>query len=460
MAGDQLIKSRDVLQRIDRLYYGSKIGDSAVKPVGCSSSMGLVSLSQQLSTEVKPPRSHAVLLVVGNQRSGKSSFVNAMAEELVIPVTGTSSSSSSERRRRPALEWVISDDLAEGFCPRLLLQATEKFPKWAASAASIAKSSHRVAGSSLHGIEIVEVMSLEDLNEDDQEATKWIASQADVIVCMLDSQNQPAASDELLQWLAALSKSDSSEGPALQFLFSKTDLLVRESDRIRLMAKASKALTEHLGRGFEILPVSSGDLGAILDSVDAAFAEASGEIDVDLGNKKLDAGRERALRAIQECANRHLDNGLEALDTDCTALQSVLKERVAQAQVASAQAAPGGASKQIALCGLAFLLIAAAMPYILDEDEVEMKQVSVIGSVALACVLFVVALLFRCAESAEGLLPVVTVEQKDLSVLQEQERFVNLIARQRESWTRRSGEENLTEAAASSARRRAPLEVE
>lgn len=413
---------RSLLLRIDRLYHGAKLADSSQPRPPCGG-LSLCALAQEHSVQIRPPRGQAVLAVVGDAGSGKSSFVNALAQELIMT---TSHNSKTSKRVVPA-EWVFAESVPEGAWPRLLSQAVEHFPDWAATAADVAKASCRVVGSQLLGLEVVEIATV-GLSDEDRRATAWIAAHADVVVCLLDSQAKQAASEELLAWLADLPRED---GPRLQFVFSKSDLVARESDRIRLIAKVSRTLQERLGKGFEILPIATGDLTTMLDIVDAA------ETDDVSCDQRTDAGRLRALRALQDAADRHLEQGLQALKSDGETLSAAIAASGSPQGSAGAKMRPRrGASIQLLMCGVAFCIVAGIVPMVLEEDQdADLVKIFMAGSVALGCFCLLMALLVGCG-LFDGALAVLehagSVGEKAL--LHEQERFLCLVARQREAW--------------------------
>lgn len=413
---------RSLLLRIDRLYHGAKFGDSSQPRLPCGS-LSLCTLAREHSVQLRPPRGQAVLAVVGDAGSGKSSFVNALAQELIMP---TSHSSKPSKRAVPA-EWVLAEAVPEGAWPCLLSQAVGNFPDWAATASAVAKGSCRVVGEQLLGLEVVEMTTV-GLSTEDRRATAWIAAHADVVVCLLDSQAKQAASEELLTWLVDLPRED---GPQLQFVFSKSDLVARESDRIRLIAKVSKTLQERLGRGFEILPIATGDLTTMLDIIDA-------EETVDgAGDQKTDAGRLRAIHALQDAADLHLQQGLQALKSDGETLSAAVAARGGPQGAAGVKARPRrGASMQLLMCGVAFCIVAGIVPMVLEEDQdADLVQIFMAGSVVLGCFCLLMALLVCCG-LFDGALAVLEHQgsESEKALLHEQERFLRLVARQREAW--------------------------
>ena len=80
---------------------------------------------------------------------------------------------------------------------------------------------------------------------------------------------------------------------------AKADLVARESDRISLIAKASRLLQERLGRGFEILPAAS-DLNSLLDIIEDCMP-------------KWDAGRMRTWQLSQDSLTHGVDFGFKEI---------------------------------------------------------------------------------------------------------------------------------------------------
>ncbi|CAK0805636.1 unnamed protein product, partial [Prorocentrum cordatum] len=321
----------------------------------------------------------------------------------------------------------------------------------------------RSASPRLDAVEIVEATAPGE--PESAAAVAWLAARADVVVCLLDSQRQPAVSSELLAWLKAhalteaRAKAEAAAGltqSSVQFVLSKADRVPRESDRVRLVAKASKLLAERLGRGFEILPVAAGDLLALLDGVDGGggpgaggveslevdgcvfqLAEPSQEAPGDA--KKLGAGALRALSAAQACAARHVGDGLANLRTDCDALSRALEAELARArdQVKAASAAPIRAS--LLKVAAAMVITAALLPFVLEDDiEQWVKQACSAGAGALAVLLALLALVLPAGAAATkgGAPSALSPEDARCRVgaLQEKQRFLRLAARQHARW--------------------------
>ena len=183
----------------------------------------------------------------------------------------------------------------------------EEFPTWEPKVFTAVQLC-RVTGNRLKGLQLVEVPSPSDLVEQDVEVIQCLLRQVDIVVCLLDSQAKQPASDELVALLTKLLAAE--EAPAIHFLLSKADLVIRESDRIRLIAKASRMLQDRLGggrRGFEILPASTGDLNVLLDILEIDGTAADGmdgdggdSLSLEKDSPKWDAGRMRTWRLAQD----------------------------------------------------------------------------------------------------------------------------------------------------------------
>lgn len=430
------------LRRLSRIYVGAGGVGSAPSP------LSLGALASELDVQLTPPPHEALVMVVGAAGSGKSAFVNALAQELVLPV-GTA---GSRTRVKPPLQWTRAE-AAEGPAPRLLLDAASRFTDWPAgkSSALSACCAGRSASQRLDGVEIVEVAAL--MEPSDAEAIGWLATKADVIVCLLDSQRQPCVSDSLLQWLASLPSAGTTSGsnaqPALQFVMSKADLIPRESERIRLLAKASKLLTERFGRGFEVLPVAAGDLGALLDELYSDLVppvltvcgkqvtptDQSGLSSSTQVSRKYDQGLLRAVRAAQTCAASCVEEGIVKARADCVALAAALASRTAATR---ARASSTPLRPLLLQLGGAFAIVAVAVPFVLDED-VDPWLVQVwIGVAALLAVLALLGAIFASGPDAKeaGKAPRVSdgVETLRLAACEEQERFLQLVLRQLALW--------------------------
>jgi len=352
-------------------------------------------------------RAQVVMAILGDASSGKTSFVNALTEELSLLEERVSAS-------LPA-QWQVSEDF-EGEWPSLLLRAAEQFPDWVQRAAATVKSCRHVPAQRLRGIEVIEVSG--SLPQQDLEPTTWILSHTDIVVCMLDSQaKQP--SEALLALLKKISSAQ--EPPELQFVFSRADLLRRESDRVQLIAKASRLLQESLGRRFEILPVATGDLAVLLDVLD------------DKSNK-WDAGRCRALHSAQELLQQRVQDRLDLLRSDCKALRLALDMQKSISIQTPAQTSTGG--NQLLLCGIGFALAAAVVPFVLDEDiDASMVPIFMACTLVLAC--FCLFLAFYQRSQTPEALPGESAMSSPM-LMKEQERFLSLVEKQCEVWQRSS----------------------
>jgi len=471
-----------VLGRLDRLYHGGSPGLPA--PIS------LRSLAVELGVEVGAPPAEALVLVVGEAGSGKSAFVNALAQELALPAPGTASGAAAAAagqpsRRRPPIEWVRPSSAPPGAVPRVLAEASGRFPSWLADVpgGAAACSAARSASPRLHGVELAEArlppavagggdgggggVAEEKAAAEETVALTWVAARADIIVCLLDSQRQPAISDALLRWLAQLPgpiapasavgpgpqdgtlqtlAQDEKAHPLLQFVFSKADLVTRESERVRLVAKASRLLSDRLGRGFEILPAAAGDLRCLLDEIDTAASVVTvGGHEVALadmppeaglreregasaGTQRFDAGLLRTVQAAQTRAVQRAQGGLDALRTDCGGLAGALQARRAEAQARGASAS-NLLRHKLLQCATALVLVGALVPFILDEDiERWLVHMWVGLALGLAALLLVFAFVVPAPKKLGAHF------EQQLAALAEQERFLGLVMRQRAVW--------------------------
>eukprot|EP00438_Fugacium_kawagutii_P023281 Skav220562 [mRNA] locus=scaffold1710:4649:5545:- [translate_table: standard] len=294
------LKSRSALLTVERLYRVEKAG--GVPSEGCDQ-WNLLSIARENDVRLKQPKGQVVVAVIGDGLCGKSSFLNALAEEFVFP---------KSRSKGSLVQWAVSDELQQGQWPDLLLRVVEQFPAWEPKALATVRMCKRVAGARMEGLQLVEVSLTE--SKEDLEVIQYMLSGVDIVVCLLDSQTkgQPLSEDVMTLLTSVL---EVEEAPTLHFVLAKADLVSRESDRIRLIAKASRMLQERLGRrrGFEILPVSTGDLNVLLDILerseveDGAAADADGDFGVDAlasGTPKWDAGRMRTWQLAQDRLER------------------------------------------------------------------------------------------------------------------------------------------------------------
>mmetsp|Transcript_101706 Transcript_101706/g.283175 ORF Transcript_101706/g.283175 Transcript_101706/m.283175 type:complete len:496 (+) Transcript_101706:60-1547(+) len=445
-----------VLRRLDHLYNGEDFGGGSPET---QAALSLKALGNELDIPIRPPPREVVVLVVGDAGTGKSAFVNALVKELILPV---GSLQPHQHRPRPPVEWIRSDIGAAGALPRLLQEVAQQFPGWpmTASGGVAACCSACCVNAQVDGIEFVEATPQREAA--DAEPLLWLAARVDVIICLLDSQQQPAASDGLLQWLKKLpclagQVSAAEAQPTLQFVLSKADLVTRESDRIRLLAKASRLLTDRLGRGFEILPTAAGDLDALLDALPAAAAGsggggaapraavvgARGTSAAGGPQPLLHEATTRALRVAREHVARREAEGLEALLADGAALAGALEARLAEARRGGGrqrgpEVSDGGSSfsvlrPKLFQCSGAMLLVAAAAPLFLDEDiEPWVAQACAGSAAALAVLLGLLAAALpagSCSHAAG------TVAERRSALLAEQGRFVGLALQQCRRWS-------------------------
>lgn len=280
---------------------------------------------------------------------------------------------------------------------------------------------------------MVELPALDTLGKVADEASLWLASRADVVVCLLDSQQQ-AIPDTVLAWLSRLpGLKDQDEGPELQFLLSKIDLVARESDQIRLAAKASRQLSDRLGRGFQVLTVASGDLTALLNSLDT---EAGSATDLgpsepsfsSTGSRRFDAASMRALRAVRARATNRLGAGLAALKTDCDTLAAVFQERRVRMAAQRQQSTAGPMRPKLLQLSAVLIIVAAVAPIVIDED---FEPWIVQGLVALVVVLAVLTLVLglflpASASRASSALENAAAEQQEAE-LAELARYLRLV---------------------------------
>ena len=292
------LRSSSGLLALERFYHGEKLQD--VRNVGKSQQPGwnLLSIARENGVRLKQPKGQVVVAALGDALSGKSSFLNALTEELVFP---------QRKNKAFVLQWAVSEEVQKGEWPGLLSRVVEEFPTWEPKVFTAVQLC-RVTGNRLKGLQLVEVPSPSDLVEQDVEVIQCLLRQVDIVVCLLDSQAKQPASDELVALLTKLLAAE--EAPAIHFLLSKADLVIRESDRIRLIAKASRMLQDRLGggrRGFEILPASTGDLNVLLDILEIDGTAADGmdgdggdSLSLEKDSPKWDAGRMRTWRLAQD----------------------------------------------------------------------------------------------------------------------------------------------------------------
>ena len=284
------LQSRSALLTIEQLYYGRKTRAAKSSE---NEDWNICSIAQESGVRLKQPKGQVVLAVVGDALSGKSSFLNACAEELVFPRKQKMVQLAQLTQPAQLVQWAVSEEVEEGEWPGLLVRLMQKFPAWESKAAAVKMC--RVSGRSssrLNGLQLIEVIAPTDASENDLELIKCLLSEVDIVVCLLDSQAKHTASEDLFTLVSNVLALENP--PAFHFLLTKADLVSRESDRIRLIAKASRMLQERLGRGFEILPAAS-DLNTLLDIIEDA-------------TPKWDSGRMRTWQLSQDSVSFWTDS--------------------------------------------------------------------------------------------------------------------------------------------------------
>lgn len=450
-----------VLRSLDHLYSGDAIRGAGSEEL--PGPLSLKALGAELGVQVGSPPTEATVLVVGDPGCGKSAFVNALAQELVLGSGG----SKPARRTQQSLQWVRSEAAPSGSVPRLLAEVGQQFPTWLKRGSDCQDLSAFCAGTSasprLDGVDFVEATP--HLDSGDAEPIAWLAGRAAVIVCLLDSQRQPAVSNELLQWLASVA---SGEKANLQFVLSKADLITRESDRIRLVAKASKLLTERFGQSFEILPVATGDLSSLLDGLDigqddtppsitvfgrdiplpATAAPAKDAPEGSASKRRFDAGPLRVVKAAEAVASQRTDVGLATLKTDCEALVAALATALAAAAAAArAQTGSGSLRVKFLQCAGALAIVAGVVPFFLEEDvETWVVHACVGAAGGLAALFIMIAACMPGAPRVEVASVPSGIAEKRVGALAERGQLLRLVERQRARW---AGEQPASWAASS-----------
>ena len=287
------LKSPSALLTIERWYQGENSNGAAREGVEYPK-WNLLSIARENGVQLKQPNSQVVVAAIGDALSGKSSFLNALAEELVFP--------QRNKNKQSLVQWAVSEELEKEEWPGLLLRVVECFPAWKPKALATVRTCNQVMGSRLKGLQLVELPSPTDLSPEDLEVIQYILSRVDIVVCLLDSQAKQPVSEEMIALLTRLEAEEAA--PALHFLLAKADLS-RESDRIRLIAKASRMLQDRLGRrrGFEILPVSTGDVKVLLDILELSDRTDGADGADEVQAPKWDAGRMRTWQLAQACDN-------------------------------------------------------------------------------------------------------------------------------------------------------------
>lgn len=425
-----------VLSRLRRIYEGPAAAPG-------TSPLALRSLGASLGVDVGRSPAEALVLVVGDARSGKSSFLNALVEELALGQDSMPAGGGAGRttvfRARPPVEWVRPADAPAGSVPRLLAEAAAEFPEWPPSAAPASLCHARSASKRLEGVEVAELTA--PGASKDAHVLAWLGARADVVVCILDPQKQPPCSEEVLEWLKRiLLGSDGSTPPVLQFVLSKADLVARESERTRLVMKAQRLIAERLGRGFEILPVAAGDVCALLDG--AMDAEPSvirvGGCEFQLprpagaggedGLITMNAAPLRAVAAARASAAQRADKGLATLASDCESLLGAVRTKMAEVK-SSGRSSSNPLKALFLQIAAAMALVALVVPHVLAEDfEHDVLQFWVKLGYSLACACVLLALLAPAPKE----LPADC--RRQLSELAEQEHLLHLVGRQRALW--------------------------
>jgi len=302
----------------------------------------------------------------------------------------------------------------------------------------------------LDGVDLVEAAP--PGGEADAEPLLWLAARADVVVCVLDSQQQPIGSDKLLQWIAKLhATAPAPRGPTLQFVASKADLLSREAERIRLIARAVRIISDHIGRGFEVLPVAAGNVDWLLDSVSEPcpvltvcgkeFPAPMMKDTVAPHLKRVDEGMLRIVRAADAHAAEHAKKGLNAFTTDCEKIAQILSVREIMARRRHVACV---VSLSMVTLITTLVIVCAATVFLREADEtmavvsevilatiaVKVRQVEPLELYAAAVVIIgVFQLLLRW--------PLSKVDdhfKRQLARLIEQQHILELIDRQRVLW--------------------------
>lgn len=437
----------ELFQRIDSIYYGKS-----------SSDLSLQSIAASLKVNIGELVPEALVIVVGDSGSGKTSFVNALAQEFSLPAVASS--------QQLSLKMVLHTSLSRGMVPRLLKDAATRCPdsflaKLLADDNLSSCCSWRSASEGLQGVHLMEA-SLPSSPED-KEALTWLASRAAVVVCLLDSMKQPpqiAVSDDLLQWLARLqpasdvfeSSSTSTpgevemtsslahKGPALHFVLSKSDLITRNSDRIRFCSKAQRQISDRLGRSFEILPTSVEDKYAFLDMIcdasDPVFTVGGVEFTLPKHSNARAKDDETKLNVVfteiadlaREVSMRSSRQALQSMKSDCETLVRETELQLTKAYH-KGQAATSTLRGTLMQVAIAFFIVGSLVPFVLEED---VEEWLVILWISLACgvalVLLAVAFFLPAPPKLES-----NFEQI-IESLQEQGRYLRLLGEQWALW--------------------------
>merc|ERR1719341_2602423 len=154
---------------------------------------------------------------------------------------------------------------------------------------------------------------------------------------MADSRSRQLSvlSPGLVDWLKRVQ--DAAPQINLQFVVSKVDMVARESDRIRVIAKVVRQLNDKMGRGFEVLPVARKDrrslMLAALDSAPQEVMVGGRSFAIPLpGNPQdddgLDSGFARAVDAATTLASSRLKDGLAQLRADVRDSSDAVRARI------------------------------------------------------------------------------------------------------------------------------------
>ncbi|CAL1155475.1 unnamed protein product [Cladocopium goreaui] len=404
------LKRRSALLAIESFYYGQKRNGPG-KPGNLDTQWNLLSIGRENGVQLKQPKGQVVAAVIGDPLSGKSSFLNALAEELVFPHRNKNKSS--------LVQWAVSEEVQKGEWPALLLRVVERFPAWEPKALATVRTCNQVMGGRLKGLQLVEVPSPTNLPQEDLEVIHYMLSKVDLVVCLMDSQAKEPLSDDMMALLTNLLAIE--DAPPLHFLLAKADLISRESDRIRLIAKASRMLQERLGRGrrgFEILPVSTGDLNVLLDILELDNADEADGADVGakqgtMGTPKWDAGRVRTWQLTQDLIAQRMKEALQAMEVDVQALKGAL---------ALQRHDPQAANNHLIWCGAAFGIVTAVVPFILDEEDASLVPVFMAATMVMACVCLLLAFFLSrgASKPAPGVADIVAEQERFLSVVEKQ----------------------------------------
>jgi len=137
----------------------------------------------------------------------------------------------------------------------------------------------------------------------------------------------------------------------------------------------------------------------------------------------------RAAEAAKATASEKLHHGLSKLGADCEAVSHALRNRLSEAR-SRGKAASNNLRYTLMQCAAALAIVCPIVPFILDEEDVEPWLVQACAGGALT----VAALLFGAAFMVPAPVKLGENFERQISALLEQERFVQLLARQRAVW--------------------------